>query len=164
MELKRYILVHAILVNGTELIPIWDKRLEYQEDVDCGSVIRLRGTINRYYAITECVYDLKTHKLSPGVYLDYYPENNEYAPGVTVYYEVEHRKLKEAKIVDVVYEEYEMEIVKGRKMDNWWILYFKDKTKIEVDVMYAIRKWKPYYILDNGVKIKWEHQLNLKAE
>jgi hypothetical protein len=62
----------------------------------------------------------------------------------------------------VVYEEYEMEIKRGRKLDKWWVERFKD-IEIDDNTLYAIKKWKPFYVLDNGIKIEWSHQLYHKS-
>ena len=101
---------------------------------------------------------MKTKKIEIGVDLDFYPEKLEFEKNEIVYVEKSNRTLTETKVVDILYEEYELNIKKGKKIDGYWLKYFKDKD-IEKDQLYAIKQWKPFYLLENGQKIEWPHQL-----
>jgi hypothetical protein len=164
MEIKRNIIVQAILTKDNELIPIWDERIEFEKTDMYGNILRLKGQYgNDHHHLTECIYDLKTKQLSIGIELDYYPDNNEipYSVGETILHEAErfsHRTLSEAKISKIVFEDFEITINKGHKIDEYWKQRFPD-VKFDKNNIYAIKQWKPYYLLDNGVKIKSEYQL-----
>jgi hypothetical protein len=95
-----------------------------------------------------------------GIELNYYPteDNLEFKKGQVVLFEKSHRNLVEAKISEVVYEQYDLEIKKGSKLDKFWRIKFKDKI-IDNNALYAIKQWKPFYVLDDGTKVEWTHQL-----
>jgi hypothetical protein len=161
MYIKRHIIVQAVKTEENELIPVWDDRIVFEKTEMYGNVISLKDVYRHgYYNLVECIYDLKTKKIEMGVELNYYPIENdlEFKKDEVVLFEKSHRILAESKIVDVVYEEYEMEIKRGRKLDKWWVERFKD-IEIDGNTLYAIKKWKPFYVLDNGIKIEWSHQL-----
>jgi hypothetical protein len=50
-----------------------------------------------------------------------------------------------------------MSIAKGSEID--WL-----KQKLEPDVLYCVKQWKPFYILNDGSKIKWEYKLYHKID
>ena len=160
MDIKRHILIQAIKTNENELIPIWDERIVFEKTEMYGNVISLKDDRQQHSHLIECIYDLKTKKIEMGIELNYYPVeiDLEFKKDEIILFEKSHRILEEAKISKVVYEEYELQIIRGRKMDKWWIKTFKD-IEIDVNTLYAIKQWKPFYILDNGVKIEWSHQL-----
>lgn len=159
MTPERYVLVQAVQTKDNELIPVWDKRVEFSKDEMYGNVVKISGNYGGS-RVVECILDIKTKKLSPGIELDFYPDEKEleFKVDEVVMYEVSHRKLKQSKIVDIVYEEYELTILKGSKVDKWWMKYFKDVEFIS-NKLYAIKQWKPYFILENGTKVMWTHQL-----
>lgn len=158
MDIKRHVIIQAIKTKENELIPIWDERLVFEKTEMYGNTISLKGEYGHYYNLVECIYDLKTKKIEVGIELDYYPKNLEFKKDEIVLFELSHRNLVEAKIVEIVFEEYEIEIKRGRKLDNYWLTIFKG-VEIDENALYAIKQWKPYYVLDNGITIKWEHQL-----
>lgn len=164
MEIKRYITVQAVLTKENKLIPIWDKNIQFEGTELYGNVITLKDEWG-YQRLVECIYDLKTKTLSMGVDLDDYPDETqlEFHKEDVVLFEIAHRQLSEAKIVDIVYEEFDVEIKRGSKMENWDISKFKD-TNFEKNTLYAIKRWKPFYVLDNGTKIEWVHQLYKKVD
>jgi hypothetical protein len=161
MDIKRYLTVQAVKTKNNELIPIWDERIIFEKTEMFGNVITLKDDFrSNHYSVVECIFDLKTKKLEVGIELDYYPSENdlEFKKGEVVLYEKSTRRLSEAKITEVVYEEYEMTIKRGRKLDYYWISRFKE-VQFDGDTLYAMKQWKPFYVLDNGTKIEWSHQL-----
>ena len=158
MDIKRRIVIQAILTKEGELIPIWDDRISFEKTEMYGNRIILKGGRNEYYSLVECIYDLKDRKLEVGIELNYYPEKTEFEKGESVFFEKSNRILEEAKVSDIVYETYDMQITKGGKLSNWTLNYFKD-VEIDKNSLYAIKMWKPFYVLDNGIKIEWAHQL-----
>ncbi len=161
MKLERRITIKAIKTKDNELIPIWDKRLVFEKTEMYGNIIRLKDNYrDSYFELIECIYDLKTKQIEIGIELNYYPTEKdlEFKKDEIVFFEKSHRNLAEAKITDIVYEEYKMEIKRGRELDKYWIERFKD-IEINKDSLYAIKQWIPFYILDNGKKIEWGHEL-----
>lgn len=166
MDIKRHIIIQAIKTKENELIPIWDERIVFEETEMYGNVISLKNDYRNCYSnLIECIYDLKTKKIEIGIELNYYPieKDLKFKKGEVVLFEKSYSNLAEAKILEVVYEEYEMEIKRGRKLDKWWVEKFKD-IEIDGNSLYAIKKWKPFYVLDNGIKIEWSHQLYHKFD
>ena len=160
MNIERYQIVKAI--NTKEgLIPIWDSRITFQEDDVVGQSISVKGDtlFKEYFSLLDCIYDLKTRELNVGIEINVYPDENKLAfkKGESVFYEQSHKVISEAKISDIVYEEYDLKILRGKNMDDYYSARFK--IIIERDTLYAIKNWKPFYVLDNGKKIIWEHQL-----
>lgn len=165
MDIKRYLTVQAVKTKNNELIPIWDERIVFEKTEMYGNAITLKDDrFRNHYSLVECIFDLKTKKLEVGIELDYYPSENdlEFKKGEVVLYEKSHKTLSEAKITDIVYETYEMTIKRGRKLDNYWVSRFKE-YQFDGDTIYAMKQWKPFYVLDNGIKIEWLHQLYHKV-
>ena len=158
MTPERYVLVQALQTKDDELIPVWDERVTYSKSDMYGGEITLKDGYRNSSKLVECVLDIKTKELKTGIELDFYPDKMDFKKGQPVMVEASHRKLRPSTIVDIVFEEYELEIVKGKKIDQWWVKYFKDVEFIN-DRLYAIKKWKPYFILEDGTKVKWEYQL-----
>lgn len=166
MDIKRYVIVQAVKTVENELIPIWDERLVFDKTEMYGDIIYIKNDYRQeHQSLVECVFDLKTKKMEIGIELNYYPSESEldFKKGEVILFEKSMRVLQEAKIADIVFEQYEMEIKRGRKLDKWWIDRFKN-VKIDGNILYAIKQWKPFYILDNGVKIEWGHQLYHKED
>ncbi len=155
MSITRYTLVQAIKTNDNQIIPIWDERLVYEKP-EYGSRMFRFGN-ESYISLIEAVFDNKTKKLSLGIELDYFPteKNIDHKVGDYVMQELKGRVLSRQKVVEIVYEEYELTIGKGSKLNKYW----GDTFKMVNDEIYAIKQWKPFYILDNGDKIEWTHQL-----
>lgn len=160
-SVTRYINIKGIKVGNT-LVPIWDKGISFEKDDDMGEFIRYEH--DRIYQLVECVYDLKTRTLSPGIEVDLYPDEdkNELKIGMSCFYETSHHKLTEVTITDIIFETYDMSIVKGKKMDKWYKQRFKDMV-INADELYCIKSWKPSYVLSNGVTTEYTHELYQKA-
>jgi hypothetical protein len=163
MEIKRRILTQGIIVNN-EIIPIWDDRIEFRKTEMFGNSLYLEGDNVEKFNIVECIYDIKTKKVFTGVELNRYPDEDklEFKKGDNILVEVSGRKLREAQIKDIVYEDYDIYINKGSKVDRFTTKYFTDVDFIPSE-LYAIKNWKPYYILDDGTKIEWEHQMYHKV-
>ena len=158
MELQRYISVKAIKTKNNELIPVWDKRLEFENSKEYSTTLRFEWT--EYGNLIDCLFDLKTKTLSMGIELNYYPKESEleFRVNEIVYHESSLRKLTEVTIVDIEYLSYELTVTKGKKIDSWWIKAFPD-VELDRESLYAIKNWKPSFVLSNGVKTEWSHQL-----
>lgn len=163
MDVTRYIVVQAVQSRDNVLIPVWDERIVFEKTEMYGDVITIKGEYSHSSHLVECVYDLKNRTLSPGIELDYYPDEKhiEFKEGDQIFFESGgHRKLGESTIKKIVYEEYDLTIQRGKKMDRWYVDYFKNNNvEIDGNAIYAIKQWKPFYILENGKKIKWNHEL-----
>jgi hypothetical protein len=161
MDIKRYIIIQAIKTEDNKLIPIWDENIVYSKSDDYGATLSINGDRKTHFNIVECVYDLKTRKIEMGIEIDYYPTNEElpFKKGETVLFEKgSNRQLAEAKITEIIYEEFDLTIKRGKKLDLYWIKKYKI-VDIELDCLYSVKQWKPFYKLDDGSIIKYEYQL-----
>lgn len=160
MNIQRYVIIKAVKTKTNELIPIWDERIIFEKTELYGNVIRLKDDWHNHYSLIECIYDLKTKEISIGIELDHFPSDKEldFKIGETVLFEKSHKHLSDAKISEIVYEEYDLDIKRGKNFNNWEFERFKD-IQIDSKTLYAIKRWKPFYILDNGNKIEWSHKL-----
>ena len=159
MELKRYITIQAVKTRKDIIIPIWDEHLQFSISEDVGERFYFEGSY--YYNTIECIYDLETKKISHGIEIDHIPSETEFQKGETVYYEISHRSLSESKIVDIKFEKFEMDVIKGDKLDE----YYKKRlnlTDIVSDNIYCLKSYNPTYVLENGVEIDNEYKLNHK--
>ncbi len=162
MDIQRYIPIQAIKIKDNVLIPLWDERIVFEKTEMYGNVITLKNEY-KHYAVIECLFDIKTKEIMTGIELDYYPTETAYKKGDTVLYEISNRLLGESKIKDIIYKEFELSIQKGKKIDNYYKKYFTDVT-FDITTLYAIKQWKPFYLLENDVLIEWQHQLYNKSK
>lgn len=165
MDNPRRILVKAIKTKDNELIPIWDERIVFEKTEMFGNVITLKDDmLDKHYYMIDCIYDLKTRELKPGIELDIYPNEDslEFKKGDDVLFEESNRLLKDAKIVDIVYEEYDLTIKKGKKIEKYYSNLID--CEIDKDSLYAIKHWKPFYVLDSGEKVENTYKLYRKSK
>lgn len=158
--MENFIIVKAIKTIDNQLIPIWDNRLKYIKDDYFGNHIRFSDDNRKYFDLIDCVYGLKERKISLGIEVDIYPDKTNFAKEEDVYVEVSHHKLKEAKIVDIEYNDFDLHIKKGKKLEAYEKEYIEN---VQPDSIYAIKNWKPTYILDDGTKIDYDYKLYSKV-
>lgn len=162
--INKYQIVEAVITRDNEIIPIWDARLEFFKDGDCGNKVKVKDADSyiseSFYETKQVLFNLKTKELSLGIELDYYPENNEFKIDDKIMYDTgsSRRKLKASTIVDIVFERYEISINKGSKIESYWRKSFKDFV-FQDNLIYTIKQWSPTYILDDGTRIKYTHQM-----
>lgn len=165
--LRRYINVQGIRTNDGKLIPIWDKDLVFEnnKEAGCGASVRVPNDYHTYFSLIDLVFDLKTKEISTGIIVDYYGEDSksEFKKGQVVLVEdgKNFRHLVKTKVVDIVFEDYDIEIKKGKKLDYWVKIFQNIYPEMEIipDQMYCIRLWKPTYVLENGFRTTYPHQL-----
>lgn len=165
MEITRYIVVQAIKKRDNTLVPIWDESVELQHTQECGNEIVLNKDFReKYFSVVECIYDLKSRKLSAGIEIDVYPteKDSSFKKGETVLFEQNSKVLQETKIIDIVYEEYDLTIKKGKAFEQYEVKSYGLKD-ILADSIYAIKTWYPFYVLENGEKVKTTYKLYHKA-
>lgn len=161
MNITRYILTQGVKTENNIIVPIWDERIVFEKTEMYGNKITLKDDrYKEYSSLVDCIFDLKNKTLSIGIELNNYPTEKqlEFKIGEIILFEKSTRVLAEAIITDIVYEEYDLRIIKGKKMESYEIQKYKD-IEIDLNCLYAIKTWKPFYILDNGKKIEWNHQL-----
>ncbi len=166
METTRYITTQAVLDDNKQLIPLWDERVVFTKTDLYGSVITLKGGASyderKFRNVEECILDVKTKTLSMGIEVDIYPEKTKYEIHDIVCVKKDgtyDNVLVETKITDIIYESYDLTIRKGKKLDNYDISAIKkvlSLTEIDIDTLYAIKRWKPIYLLENGMKIEYD--------
>ncbi len=154
----RYTSIFAILGEDDELIPIWDKRVQYKDSDMYGEQIKIEDEY-KHAQLVECIFDIKEKTISTGVPVDIYPTENAFKVGDTVYCETKrkHRYLSETEVADIKYKNYKLDIKKGRDIDSWYIKEMK--IPVVPDMLYSLKIWEPTYILKNGYETKWEHEL-----
>lgn len=161
--MKKYITVPAIVTRDNQIIPVWDERVTFIKDDYYGDHLTVEDS-HEHYQPTDVVYDLKTKKLSMGIEIDSYPTEDrlDFKKGQEVYHEQGHRSLVQTSVVDILFEEFEVDIKKGKKIEEYQKKDFKDIV-LQTDEIYVIKRWKPTYVLANGRKTKWEHELYKKS-
>ena len=165
-DVKRRIVVLAIQTNDKKLIPIWDQRVKYEKSSDCGEELSIQGEYyGRIFSLVECIYDLKTKELSIGIELDIYPDESklEYKVGEKILHEVKYRELTESVVKSISYENYELDIKKGKKIEPYYLSILPKDLVIEPESIYALKIWKPTYLMEDGFKTDYSHQIYKKA-
>lgn len=152
MDISKCVATKAIITKNKDLIPFWDNRLSLENNKLFGDSIVFEG-IN-HYNFVDCVYDIETKEIKATVELNHYEINEQFEKGMQVLYQYKsYRKtLSLNEIKDIVYEKFDLTIRKGSELDNNEKSLFKDVV-FENDVIYSIKSWKPYYLLDNGEKV-----------
>ena len=156
MDITKRIIVQAIKTKDNILIPIWDKRLVFEKAKDYGNQISIEADRGKYYSVIECIYNLKTKQLEVGIDLDIYPKDLEFKINESILFEKENRKILELTVTDVLYEEYHLDILKGKKVVECWPKAFQN---IDNNALYAIKQWKPFYLLSDGTKVEYNYKM-----
>lgn len=159
MDITRYIIIPAIIAEKNELIPIWDERIVFNNSEEYGNFITFKDRI-KHFNITECIYDLETRKIEIGIEANHYSDINKlkFKVGEQILFEKSHRILEERTIVDIIYENYDLVIQRGKNLSQWERSYIKD-VEINPDLLYAIKSWLPTFVLDNDVKVNNEYDM-----
>ena len=157
-NIERYMMVQAVKLDDNELVPIWDKRLEYWHSEDYGTYVKFDNKYGEISYYVDVIYDLKHKTLSSGIELNYYPDKLDFCINEEVYREADGRKMIKDKIVDIIYENFDMAIYKGSEIESYWLKYFKD-VEIITNKLYCIKQWRAKYILESGFKTEYVHQL-----
>ena len=158
MNIEKHIIVQAVKTENNELIPVWDERIQFVETSMYGNVIKVKNDPNEYNKLVECIYDIEKKKLELGIEINYFPDINklEFKIGEDILFEKSPKNLAQAKIADVIFENYYLHICRGADLDKWITNSIPD---ISNESLYAVKQWNPVYLLDNGVKIKYTHNL-----
>lgn len=155
----RYINCHALNVDNN-YIPYWE--LEYVEDEDCGYGYKAKSSYKTYYGkLTECLYDLVEKTVILGIVKDIY-EEPKYQVGQQVLVDNGSNTYKLDVIKKIIYEKYESTCTKAKELDKYQLSWYftEDEIKdIKLNQLYEFRNWEPYYLLESGRLIKYNHQL-----
>lgn len=163
MSIQRYIPTKAVLDKDNKLVPIWDSNIKFNESDYYGYFLTFEGGLrSKHLPLVDCIFDLKTKQLSTGIELESYPESTFLKKGDSAYYEKSHRQIQEVIIADIVFEKYDLTIRKGSDMEDYEKSHFKNVV-FQPDLLYSIKYWKPFYILNDGTKVEWEHKLYRKV-
>jgi hypothetical protein len=168
MLVNRYIIVKAIKDRENKLIPIWDESVTYNKSNYDGECLVVNNR-EKIHDIVECVYDLKTKTLNFGIEVNIYPddENILFKKDEIVLYKDpkdfnSDNTLHESEIKEIIYEKFDLLIFKGKKiLKDEWLLNKLKKLNITVlpDNIYAIKQWKPFWLLKNDIKIQYNMNL-----
>ena len=162
MDIKRYIVIQGVLLKDKSIVPIWDSRIKFEKTEMVGNRIEVEGERDYFHSVVECVFDLKTKQIFPGINVDVYPNlpNLKHKIGNIVLFEYGSKNVL-TKIVDIVFENYDLSITKGKKIEEWELSRLPKDLVVDRDSMYAIKYWKPTYILENGKKTEYDMYLRL---
>lgn len=162
MGQSKFIETKAIKTNENELVPLWDPRVKFVKSDHFGDHFRMEDD-HRMAQVVECLFDVKEKQLVLGVEVDIYPDvtTGPYVKGAKVLYEIRgHHTLRSSTIVDIVFEEFEMTIKKGKKLEDYEIDMLKEKgIDFDPTTIYAIKRWKACYAMADGTKIRYNHQM-----
>ena len=156
---KRYVTVPALISNDKKtIIPLTDPNIIYHKGVE--GMHYYTHNNETFREIKDVVYDTKERKLLFGVEIDIYPEiaNSPFKQGAKVLYEKSHRVLVEKTIKKVIYNDFDLSIRKGKKLEDYFRSLIKD-TIIEDETLYAFKHWKLSYLLNDGTIVNYSHQL-----
>jgi hypothetical protein len=167
MYVSRFIMTQAVVDENNELIPLWDERIVFSKDELCGNKIEIKGKTRsrEYFSVVECILDIQDKTLSKGIVINHYPSEKDlrFKKGDVVLYEVKHRELVLTKIIDIIYENYDLSIKRGHQLESYetaW--YFKKEERLDLNSLYAIKTWNPTYIIEDGSKVKFVHSFYKK--
>ena len=165
---KRFVKTYCLQINE-QFVPFWE--LNFFDDEDCGEGYKIDGDYQRYYQdLKECYWDTKEKKIVFGKVKEIKAESKELTVGQSVYVEMEHPNygfLKEAVIDEIVYEEYDTSIRKLKTLEQYeldWYFTKKEQENLNLEDIYEIRTWKPYYKLDDGEVIRWDYKIKKKFD
>lgn len=155
----RYIPCYALQVEGN-YIPYW--KLDYSYEEDYGHGYKAKDNYRTTYGdLTECFYDLVEKKIVLGIVKDIY-EKPKYQVGQQVLVDSHNSTYRLDVIKEIVYEKYESSCRKAKDLDEYQLSWYftKDEIKdIKFNELYEFRRWEPYYLLESGKLIKYNHQL-----
>ena len=66
-------------------------------------------------------------------------------------------KLTKVKIVDITYENFDLRIKRGNKIEKYELNY--NSIEILSDAIYSIKNWTPCYVFDNGTKTEYDRKI-----
>ena len=158
-----YYLTKGILVKDEanyviNIIPIWDRRVTYEDHELYGPSYKLNRDRE---PLVDVLFNVNTKQLSLGVNIDFYDYLFDFNVGETVYVKVKEAVYK-SSIKEIIYTDYRLDVYKGRDLEQWLIDKIKKhypSMQITVDGLYSIKYWIPYYLLEDGRLIKWKHEL-----
>jgi hypothetical protein len=155
----RYIPCYALKVNN-EYTPYWKLDYSYEEDYGHGYTTEDSYRTN-YSNLTECLYDLVEKKIVLGIVKDIY-QKPKYQVGQQVLVETGSSLYSIDSIKEIVYQTYESTCYLAKDLDEYQLKWYftEDEIKeIKLNELYEFRLWEPYYLLESGKLIKYNHQL-----
>lgn len=162
---KRFVKTFCLQINEN-FIPFW--KLDLFEDEDYGEGYKVEGDFQRHYHdLKECYWDIKEKKIVFGKVKEIKGKNEEFFVDEVVYVEISkpYGYFKESIIKEIVYEEYETSIHKIKNLEQYELdMYFTEQEQLELNLedIYEIRTWKPYWKLDDGEVVKWGFKIKKK--
>lgn len=167
MRDKRYIPCKCLHIKQhDEFIPFWELSYEYDEEM--GEYFKSKDHYQRYYGdLIDCYWDIKDKKVLFGLIKDIYPKDAPFKLDEVVLVEVagKYGTMKEDKVVEIFYENYETSIRKLKKMEKYELTHYFSKEELKeakLEDIYEIRTWSPSYKLQSGDIIHYTHQMKHK--
>lgn len=163
MQKSKYVEIPIVLDSDFNPVSVWDKKVSFKKDDYYGNSVLFNG--ERVDVVTAYM-DLKTKEISLGEEIIRISEDTTFKVGEEVYVEIPyhvnkvHRQIASSIIKEIIQEKVDHFIInKGNELDDY------EQQKIEnfdPDKIYSIKYIKPTYLLEDGTKVEWEHQLYKK--
>ena len=162
---ERYIIVKAYVDDDYDrIISLWNESITYNKHHFYHQEVQINS-------IRDVIFDVKTKALSKGKVLDLYPGEVVFHIGEDVYVEgsvinrtifCSQKGVYKSRIVDIVYSEFETEVIKGSKIEKYMLEKITKQHKdfkLESECLYWIKHWQPHFLLSNDKVIKHSYYL-----
>lgn len=163
---KRFIPTQCLQVSDKDFVPFW--QLDYVKDEMCGEGFKQKDSWQvSYNKLIDCYWDTKKHVIVFGKVKNFYPEKIAFQKDENVFVEDSHDVYYEAQIVEILFEEYETMVIKIKKKSQSeikWYFTLEEQKELVIGDIYEIRSFKPTYVLSDGRKITYDHQLKHKRK
>lgn len=143
---KKLINIKGIKTRKNAILPIWDARIIYYESELYGSTYIFENEPT--YDLVNLVFNIETKEISEGITIEIYPDKTEFNVGDEILVEQSYHNLALKKVVDIKYEEFDIENFLCTE-DNIKDSYYR-KFDIQVGLVYCFKKWKPTYVFEDG--------------
>ena len=160
---KRYIPIKCAIIDN-EIIPFW--KLTYTKIN--GSEGYYKDGENKSFSkifendLKDFLWDAKNKEIYKGIPKEIYPEKTEFSLNEIILVETNiYNSYKQDKIIDIVYETHDSIIKKFHDFEEYDESFFskEELSKMKPEDLYEIKLWRPYYILQSGLKIKYDFNL-----
>ena len=163
MSVSRYVPVQVAVVEG-KIYPVTE--LEFVKDSYCGDYYYKYGPgyNDKVKDLVEMVWDCKKKCYKNPFVLEYKRPDTTFGTftiGDYILVECDGmRKLKNLKLVDIVYKEYDSSYKKFKKLEDYLKKNLTEEdfqTLIPEDLI-EVRHYKQTYVFENGYKTTYPHQ------
>ena len=149
-----FIPTKCVIRKNNEIIPMWDTRITIEEFEDYSTQTFFLGIETD---LKDCYFNIQTKTLNLGIEYDLYPTEKDltFKKGDVVLHNKSFKTMLKTKIIDIVFNTFELLIRKGDDLDE----HYKKLLDINDNKLYSIKLWKPSYVLENGNVVNYDYQL-----